>query len=392
MLFTRGAAGMIRSGPPRFGLMFDIDGVLVRGKDVLPFAPKAFQKLVHPQTGAFRVPTVFVTNAGNSLRQSKADKLSEMLGVPISEEQVVMSHSPLRGFTDYHDKHVFVSGQGPVDEIAKNLGFNHTTTIDQLRAAFPLLDAVDIKRRMQAPPSSTLKENNKFPHIEAIVLIGEPVRWETSLQLTLDILVTNGHPSYLPHENIYPHIPILACNMDLQWMAEAVLPRFGHGAYLLCLENLYKKVTGHDLEYKALVGKPSEITYHHAEYILQEEAARNGCPSLDTIYFVGDNICTDIYGANLYNSYLNRVRESGAGSSGRDESVDALVGGVPGARNCFSVLVQTGIYSPEREGIVTLEHSPRDFLPVEDSFKKPTLLAQNVLEAISLIFKREDFR
>jgi hypothetical protein len=31
--------------------------------------------------------------------------------------------------------------------------------------------------------------------------------------------------------------------MDLQWMAEAVMPRFGHGAFLLCLENLYKKVS-----------------------------------------------------------------------------------------------------------------------------------------------------
>ena len=32
--------------------------------------------------------------------------------------------------------------------------------------------------------------------------------------------------------------------MDLQWMAEAVMPRFGHGAFLLCLESLYKKITG----------------------------------------------------------------------------------------------------------------------------------------------------
>ena len=53
--------------------------------------------------------------------------------------------------------------------------------------------------------------------------------------------------------------PILACNMDLQWMAEAVMPRFGHGAFLVSLENLYKKITGRDLIYTALVGKPSEV-------------------------------------------------------------------------------------------------------------------------------------
>ena len=61
--------------------------------------------------------------------------------------------------------------------------------------------------------------------------------------------------------------------MDLQWMAEAVLPRFGHGAFLLCLENLYKKVTGRDLVYSALIGKPSEITYRHGEHVLQGQVS-----------------------------------------------------------------------------------------------------------------------
>lgn len=68
--------------------------------------------------------------------------------------------------------------------------------------------------------------DKSFEHIEAIVLFGEPVRWETTLQLIMDLLVCNGHPSERPTKNYYPHIPILACNMDLQWMAEAWLPRY----------------------------------------------------------------------------------------------------------------------------------------------------------------------
>ena len=51
---------------------------------------QAFRKLVNPDTKAFCVPTIFVTNAGNSLRQEKADKLSEWLNIPITEEQVCM--------------------------------------------------------------------------------------------------------------------------------------------------------------------------------------------------------------------------------------------------------------------------------------------------------------
>lgn len=68
---------------PSFGFLFDIDGVLVRGKTPIPAAKTAFQKLVNSQ-GQFLVPVVFVTNAGDCLRQKKADQLSHVLGVPVS--------------------------------------------------------------------------------------------------------------------------------------------------------------------------------------------------------------------------------------------------------------------------------------------------------------------
>ena len=58
-----------------------------------------------------------------------------------------MSHSPLKCFRQFLDKHVLVSGQGPVKDIAKYLGFTKVTTIDTLREAFPRLDMVDHKRR-----------------------------------------------------------------------------------------------------------------------------------------------------------------------------------------------------------------------------------------------------
>lgn len=72
---------------PSFGLLFDIDGVLVRGRLPIPAARKAFEKLVDSQ-GQFVVPVVFVTNAGNCLRQTKAEQLSYILGVPASPPRV----------------------------------------------------------------------------------------------------------------------------------------------------------------------------------------------------------------------------------------------------------------------------------------------------------------
>jgi len=385
---------------PNFGLMFDIDGVIVRGKAVLPNAPEAFELLVDRSTGNWMVPTIFVTNAGNTLRQEKADKLSSWLNVPVTEDQVVMAHSPLKMFTEYHDKHVLVVGQGPVEHIARSLGFSRVTTMDQLRHTFPTLDCVDHKRRGAAPCSF----NKYFPRIEAVVLFGEPIRWETSLQLLVDVLMTDGHPSSAPSSISHPHLPILACNMDLQWMAEAVMPRLGHGAFLLCLENLYKKVTGRDMIYTALIGKPSEITYRHGEHVLQQQARDSvGLPHpVKTIYCIGDNICTDIFGANLYNKYLQRRRLDTAVMTQAkvqdlhcsSRSIDNLVGAVgelSGADCCYSVLVETGVFSADGGQPTTIEHSPRDFLPVENTYQEPAFTTAHVLEAVQTIFRREQW-
>lgn len=75
----------------------------------------------------------------------------------------------------------------------------------------------------------------------AILMIGEPTKWESCLQLLIDLLVTEGKPTSAPSSfKTVKQLPIIACNMDLVFMAEACMPRFGHGAFLVCLEALYK--------------------------------------------------------------------------------------------------------------------------------------------------------
>ncbi|XP_033878745.3 haloacid dehalogenase-like hydrolase domain-containing 5 [Acipenser ruthenus] len=397
---------------PGFGLLFDIDGVLVRGKTPIPAAKKAFQKLVNPQ-GQFLVPVVFVTNAGNCLRQTKADQLSHILGVPISQDQVMMSHSPLRMFRKYQDKCVLVSGQGPVLDIAKNLGFSKVVTIDMLRESFPLLDMVDHNRRPKILPSSDVN----LPKIDAVILFGEPIRWETNLQLIVDVLLTNGNLGGTHNTQSYPHIPVLACNMDLMWMAEAQSPRFGHGTFLVCLENIYKKITGKDLKYEALMGKPSELTYHYAEYLIRSQAAeREWRNPIGNLYAIGDNLMTDIYGANLYNRYLEEKssRKSskalakvvvGTGSkasavSQEEESDNAWESELapPSATSCKSVLVCTGVYDPHTQVpsdpseciTETVFHGHRDF-HFDPALVEPGHLVQDVDAAVQLIFEQENF-
>lgn len=76
---------MLQSNEPSFGLLFDIDGVIVRGKKVLPKVPETFKKLINSE-GNFRVPTVFLTNAGNGLTQEKAQQLSDWLQIKVRRQ------------------------------------------------------------------------------------------------------------------------------------------------------------------------------------------------------------------------------------------------------------------------------------------------------------------
>ena len=62
--------------------MFDVDGVLIRGKKPISAAKQGLQRLVD-KNGKFTVPTVFVTNAGNSLAKTKAEQLSDLLDIDV---------------------------------------------------------------------------------------------------------------------------------------------------------------------------------------------------------------------------------------------------------------------------------------------------------------------
>lgn len=365
-------------------------------------------------SGKFRIPTVFVTNAGNELRSSKATKLSQILGIQVSPEQVIMSHSPLKMYTEFHKKHCLISGQGPIAAIAKNLGFTKVTTIDQLCDAFPNLDMVDHKKRrgFHSP------FRDYFLPIEAVVLFGEPVRWETCLQLIIDVLMTNGNPSSPIIRPPVSHLPILASNADLLWMAEAALPRFGHGSFMYCLENLYKKISGHPLQYTAIVGKPSEITYYHAEYLISRHATDLGYNQpIKHIYAIGDNPDTDVFGANVYNRYLQTrtlsklkqvvskttavslttpmTNENHSNAWGYSSAVELVANDAQqyySAESIQSILVCTGVYNQEAyDETTSVNHGHRDMI-IDPELKKPKHTVEHVLDAVKLVYELEQFQ
>ncbi|XP_048743718.2 haloacid dehalogenase-like hydrolase domain-containing 5 [Ostrea edulis] len=316
-----------------------------------------------------------------------------------------MSHSPLKMFTRFHDMHTLICGQGPIEGIARDLGFTNITTVDQLKDLFPNLDMVDHSHRKVEP--CPIKFAN-FKPIEAVILFGEPNQWDSKLQLLVDVLVSNGMPSQAPKEFPSTHLPILACNMDLFWMAEASMPRFGHGMFLTFLETAYQQYTGRELKYSALLGKPSMFTYHHADNILWQHAQRLGFKRLKSLYCVGDNPNTDISGANVYDRYLKKrhshkvqkrmKRKMAATGSGivadfefEEEEEEDLISEEAGEANystsCTSVLVCTGIYTNSHSAS---QRNHRDFV-LDPELVKPKYTTANVLESVQLVLEKEKF-
>jgi HAD superfamily hydrolase (TIGR01456 family) len=400
---------------PSFGICFDVDGVLARGTIPLDAAKKAFRKLVDDNKD-LKIPTVFVTNALNR-NCDKAKQLEGWLETPIVPQQMIQAQGPLEIFTKYHDKFSLVIGQGKVPEIAKELGFKNICFIEDVAEAYPLLDMVDHDNRKRVAASTTPVVDKGMPRIEAIMLLGEPKRWESSLQLIIDLLRTDGKPDQPPEAMPEEHLPVIACNMDLQFMDRACMPRYGHGAYLLCLEALYKKVVGRELKYTALIGKPSEITFRYAEHCLSREAKRLGYDEpLKHMYLIGDTPEVDIVGSNLYQRYVDRLHtrnndnNNSSDESNKENKLSLIDSDLPESRNIpggtslskqtvdkvISILVCTGVYKPgvmpepgsDEEEEKQYYHGHRDFPKINELYK-PTKIVSNVDEAIDFILQHE---
>lgn len=212
--------------------------------------------------------------------------------------------------------------------------------------------------------------------VSGIVLLGEPIRWESALQLVIDLLISNGDPSVplsvIPKE----HMPVIACNTDFIWMAEAPIPRFGHGAFLFCLESLYKKLTGNTLHYTMVTGKPFLVTFQYAERIIQEYLKHKHYENfLKRIYVIGDNPDTDIYGGNIYKQYVQNCHQ-------KEKEFDQLT-----VNDVTSILVGTGVHSKESSVDKTV-HVHKDIM-FDPDFRNPDYSVENIEDAVDLIITNE---
>ena len=63
-------------------------------------------------------------------------------------------------------------------------------------------------------PKEPVENDPNFPKIEAVVVLGEPLKWEGALQLILDVLQSNGDLAKGKPDGDIEQIPLMASNMD----------------------------------------------------------------------------------------------------------------------------------------------------------------------------------
>jgi len=291
---------LLRSLSSSFGLLVDIDGVLIRGAKTIPGTVEAFQKLSDSE-GNLKHPIVFLTNGSYRSEQAKADELSEKLKVNIRGDQIVLVNTPLRTFTEWHDRSVFFAGQGSsLCSTASDLGFKHPVVLSDIVRDIPMFDVISHRKRLALGSGELPDKLPDYLPIHGIVIANTPVNWDAHVQFLLDLLLTRGE---LRSSNKGPQLPLIACNPDLVWASEYHLPRLACGAFVHMLSALYEEMAGRELEV-TWCGKPTEITYKYALNMLREQAASLG-QELDEVYGIGDNVDVDVMGANNHN--LNSV-------------------------------------------------------------------------------------
>lgn len=334
------------------GVFIDIDGVLLQGGKPFEWTKEAIHMLWNND-----IPFCFVTN-GTYCTAVLADNLSKILELPLTTNHVVVAPSPCIALTEYHDKHVLVCCQDDGIGLISELGFTDYITIPELVEIFPELDYVDHNRRKVLAKMQMSEELYKkqydFRPIDVILLLGEPINWECHLQVLIDILMTNGDPrnkfKFVPS----PHLPIIACNKDITFKGPAPLPRFGHGAFLECLEALYLKITKNDLVYEEVTGKPFMCTYEFSANQIQS-LSKNGA-KINKFYIVGDNPDVDVKGANVYKEHLQLAdNKNSRRSSARSSRRSSFIGdSLKQNQRVESILVCTGVYNPEADLLIYL--------------------------------------
>jgi len=265
-------------------VVFDVDGVLVRGNETVSAAPDVLRGLVERD-----VPFLVMTNGGGVDESVRAIKLSERFGVEIGADQIIQSHTPMKDLVQkYANDPVLLVGKhyDKLAHLADAYGFRYPVTVEQYHSQTPLL--YPDMEPVESPPLPRDLDLSKTP-IKAVLALTDPIMWGRELQICCDVLRQG--------------VPLYSSCADFIYAAEYTGgPRFGSGAFMTALQALYDELSSIDGDGAKLsyvqYGKPWSVTFSYARRVLEKKLGSSGANSLKRVYMVGDNPETDIRGAN----------------------------------------------------------------------------------------------
>ncbi|XP_059628239.1 uncharacterized protein YKR070W-like isoform X2 [Cornus florida] len=285
---------------PCFGIAFDIDGVILRGRVPIGGSTQALRRL-------------YGDSGGGIPESRRASELSELLGVNILPLQIVQGHSPFKNLLKRFENELIVAtGKGEPAVVMSEYGFKKVLSLDEYASYFDNIDPVAQYKTwtIEQVSSHYFNSTELVPRydvfsesVKAAFVVSDPVDWGRDIQVLCDILRSGG----LPGKKNGHQPPLYLAADDLEYQAAFPSERLGLGSFRIALESIFNRVHHSALEYTTF-GKPNPFVFKNAEAILKQ--LQPSCPNshavdvghmsshaFKTLYMIGDNPSVDIKGA-----------------------------------------------------------------------------------------------
>jgi len=295
------------SSSKQLAFILDIDGCLSKEGVPISGSKEALHKL-----RSLQIPFVVCTNGGGQVESTRAERLSKIFDMNINPDQVILSHTPLQTeiVPRLKDSRVLIVGENCAD-VARAYGLHKAEGVREYGKRHPSL----FPRRRE---EDAIQIDDTDDPVKAILIFEDAEDLGESLQLCLDVLLTNGNPSgprvLVDDEDAKQEVEVWFTNPDLVYSGLAVHPRLTQGSYRMCLETLYQSATSSSTStsYYSLkstkqstsdqgrtliattVGKPTPLTGKTALSKLLAQCSSNITEQDLEIWTVGDNPYSDV--------------------------------------------------------------------------------------------------
>jgi HAD superfamily hydrolase (TIGR01456 family) len=307
--------------------VFDIDGVLVHGDRLIPEGRRVLEILNGDNELGIKIPHIFLTNGSGKPEGPRCEQLAKILHSPISTDQFIQSHTPMRALAEYYKTVLVVGGEGyRCREVAEQYGFEDIVVPNDIIAWDPTIAPYRVftdAERATSRPRDFSKIN-----IDAIMVFSDSRDYATDMQIIIDLLRSeNGRFGTVAKNPVSQRVPIYFSQGDMLCPTEHPIPRMSQGTFRIGLEAMYKALTGVDLE-RVVYGKPELATYKYADEVLTSwmEQIHNDEKLPSYVYMVGDNPASDIVGGNMYGWETCLVRTGVYQGEGNDKENPASFG------------------------------------------------------------------